>query len=111
MTEPRRRLAIDLPSPYLECFSEVPDIVYDVKPKIEKRIGWYRFVAPPGLRQLSLNTSAKAQVWVNGIPAEVRGGAVSVSAPPSGVSTIAIRLEMEPGDYSGAAFRCLLGWL
>ena len=67
-SEPRRPLAIDLPSPYLTCFDEVPGIVYDIKPRSARRIGWYRFVAPPGLRRLELSRvewkgSASARVW------------------------------------------------
>jgi len=109
VTEPRRRLAIDLPSPYLECFNEVSDIVYDIKPQATKRVGWYRFTAPPGLRQLSLNTRAGARVWVDGVPAEVQDGTAYVPRAPSGVSTVAIRLEMEPGAYGGAAFVLPIG--
>ncbi|MBW8041074.1 MAG: hypothetical protein FVQ85_13880 [Planctomycetes bacterium] len=108
-TEPRRKLAIDLPSPYLECFNEVPDIIYDIKPQGAKRIGWYRFTAPPGLRQLSLNTAAKARVWVDGVEAKVRDGIAYVAKTPLSVSTAAIRLEMEPGAYGGAAFRLPIG--
>lgn len=109
VTEPRRKLAIDLPSPYLECFNEVSDIVYDIKPQATKRVGWYRFTAPPGLRQLSLNTRAGARVWVDGVPAEVQDGTACVPKAPSGVSTVAIRLEMEPGAYGGAAFMLPIG--
>jgi hypothetical protein len=108
-TEPRHHLAIDLPSPYIECFKEVPDIAYDVKPQGEKRIGWYRFAAPPGLCRLLLNTRAKAKVWVNGVKAKVRSGVASIAKPPAGVSTVAIRLEMEHGAYGGAAFPVPIG--
>lgn len=109
VTEPHRRLAIDLPSPYLECFNEVPDIVYDIKPREAKRIGWYRFQAPPGLHRLELGTHAKAQVWVDGIAARVHDGVADVTGPPRGISTVAIRLEMERGVYGGAAFPQPLG--
>ena len=109
VTEPHRRLAIDLPSPYLTCFDEVPDVAYDVKSADDRRIGWYRFTAPPGLRRLHLNTSAKAQVWVDGQPAQVRDGVVHVTNVPTGMSTVAIRLEMEPGKYGGAAFPLPIG--
>ena len=109
VTEPHRRLSIDLPSPYLTCFDEVPDVAYDVKPADEPRIGWYRFTAPPGLRRLKLGTSATAQVWVDGQPAEVRNGVAIVPNVPTGLSTVAIRLHMKPGQYSGAAFPLPLG--
>jgi glycosyl hydrolase family 106( putative alpha-L-rhamnosidase)/glycosyl hydrolase family 2 len=108
-TEPKRRLAIHMPSPYLDCFDEVPDIVYDVKSKTQKRIGWYRFEAPPGLKQLTLPTDAKAQVWVNGIAASVRNGIAHIDPSPQAISKVAVRLEMTPGAYGGAAFTLPLG--
>ena len=109
VTEPRRELAIDLPSPYLTCFDQVADLVYDVKPSKSTRIGWYRFTAPPGLSELTLNTSAAAQVWVDGIPTEVAGGVAQVANPPAGTSTVAIRVEMPDGEYGGAAFKAPIG--
>ena len=112
VTEPRRKLAIDLPSPYLTCFDEVPDIRYDVLPTTARRIGWYRFQAPPGLKKLRLNTTVPARAWVNGAEADVRDGIVDVamlSEPPSGLSTVAVRLTMEPGAYGGAAFPVPIG--
>lgn len=109
VTEPRRRRAIDLASPYLECFAEVPDIAYDVKPRASRRIGWFRFEAPPGLRRLRLGTDAKAQVWVDGAPARVEDGRVRIAEPPAGTSTVAIRLEMKRGSYGGAAFSRPIG--
>ncbi|MHC4401688.1 MAG: glycosylhydrolase-like jelly roll fold domain-containing protein, partial [Planctomycetota bacterium] len=109
VTEPRRKLAIDLPSPYLTCFDEVPEIIYDVKPPAAKRIGWYRFEAPPGLRGLRLRTDASVRVWVDGAPVTVSDGSAKVPEPPSGVSRVALRLEMEPGAYGGAAFPLPIG--
>jgi hypothetical protein len=108
-TEPRRPLSIDLASPYLECFSETPDLVYDVKPEQARRIGWYRFKAPPGLREITLPTNAQAQVWVDGLPAEVLKVKAIAAVRPQGVSQVAIRLEMEPGAYAGAAFSVPIG--
>jgi len=109
VTEPQRRRAIDLPSPYLECFKGAADLVYDVKRLADRRVGWYRFVAPPGLRRLLLRTGARAQVWVDGIPASVSGGTARIENPPRAVSTVAVRLEMEPGAYGGAAFPLPIG--
>ena len=104
VTEPKRPLSVDLESPYLTCFDELPNLTYDVKPEHATRVGWYRFDAPPGLRQLALPTEAKAQVWVDGIPAPVQGKTARITQPPKGVSKVAIRLEMLPGAYAGAAF-------
>lgn len=103
-TEPYRALSIDLPSPYLTCFDATSDIIYDVKPQVDRRVGWYRFVAPPGLKTLTLPTSAAARVWVDGKEAEVQDGVVQVAVPPVGISNVAIRLDMQPGAYGGAAF-------
>ncbi|NOX56667.1 MAG: hypothetical protein GXP27_19920, partial [Planctomycetes bacterium] len=109
VTEPRRKRSVDLPSPYLTCFEEVPEIVYDVKPPSAKRVGWYRFDAPPGLRALHLRTAAPARVWVDGVEVPVRDGVARVPKPPAGVSKVAIRLEMQPGSYGGAAFPLPIG--
>jgi len=109
VTEPKRPLSIDLDSPYLVCFEEVPDIAYDVKPQKNQRIGWYRFDAPPGLSELTLNTTSQAQVWVNGIPAKVRHGKACITTAPAGVSKVAIRLKMKPGGYAGATFSKPIG--
>ncbi|MFV1965796.1 MAG: glycosyl hydrolase, partial [Pirellulaceae bacterium] len=104
VTEPHRSLSIDLTSPYLTCFEAVPDVVYDVKPQSASRIGWYRFQAPPGLKKLALRTTAPARVWVGGVEVEVRDGVAHVEKPPSGPSAVAVRLDMQPGAYGGAAF-------
>jgi hypothetical protein len=109
VTEPKRPLSIDLDSPYLVAFEEVPDITYDTKPEKGQRIGWYRFDAPPGLSVLTLNTTDRAQVWDDGIPARVEHGKARITAAPTGVSKVAIRLEMEPGAYAGAAFSKPIG--
>jgi hypothetical protein len=103
-TEPRRPLSIHLDSPYLQCFAEVPEVIYDVKRPDDPRVGWYRFDAPPGLKRLTLGTATKARIWVDGIEAVVQGGVASVSPAPTGVSKVAVRLEMTPGAYGGAAF-------
>ncbi len=104
VTETKRPLSIDLASPYLVCFDEVPDVVYDVKPDSAPRIGWYRFDAPPGLRRLTLPTEGKVQAWVNGNPVTVRDGAAVLADPPVGVSKVALRVQLQPGAYAGAAF-------
>lgn len=103
-TTPDRPLSINLSSPYLQVFENGPDVTYDVKPEGATRIGWYRFEVPPGIKRLSLNTEADVEAWVNGVQASVEGSEVQVSTPPAGVATVALRLEMNPGRYGGAAF-------
>ncbi|MFH5885471.1 glycosyl hydrolase [Halalkalibaculum sp. DA3122] len=103
-TTPYRPLSISLSSPYITAFDEVPEVRYDIKPRSDKRVGWYRFEAPPGISQLQLDTGAKATVWVNGEKVPINNGIVSIEEPPLDMSIVAIRLEMEPGRYAGAAF-------
>lgn len=104
VTEPRRRLAIELPSPYLTCFEEVPEVIYDVFAPTTTPVGWYRFEAPPGLHRLRLGTDAAARVWVDGREVAVRDGIAEVAEPPRGKSCVAIQMPLRRGAYGGAAF-------
>jgi len=104
-TTPSRPLSVNLNTPLLEVFNEMPDIVYDVKPESDDNIGWYRFEAPPGLKEMTLNANAKdAAVWINGIKVPVKDGVVKINTPPVDKSCVAIRLEMKRDKYAGAAF-------
>ncbi len=109
VTEPDRPLSIDLDSPYLTCFDEVPDMVYDTKSDDASRVGWFRFEVPPGLKRLTLPTTAKVEAWVNGETVPVKGGIVTVASLPSDVSKVALRVQMDPGAYSGAVFTAPIG--
>jgi len=100
---PYRPLSVNLSTPYIQVFNETPDIVYDVKREKANRVGWYRFDAPPGIKEIALQTN-NATVWVNGTELAVHDGVAKVNNPPTGVSKVAIRLEMERGKYAGAAF-------
>jgi hypothetical protein len=102
-TTPYRPLSVNLSTPYIQVFDEMPDIVYDVKKESAARVAWYRFDAPPGLKEIGLGTE-NATVWVDGNNAVVDRGIAKVTNPPVGVSKVAIRLKMEPGQYAGAAF-------
>jgi len=102
-TTPYRPLSVNLNTPYLQVFDEMPDILYDVKSESDNHFGWYRFETPPGLTEITL-PSNEARVWVNGIEIPVNNGLVKLKNPPVRVSTIAVRLKMEPGWYAGAAF-------
>lgn len=101
-TAPQRALSVNLDSPYLTCFAEAPDIVYDVKPAENNHIGYYRFTAPPGLKSLQLGAQTRA--WVDGREVPVADGVATVTSPPSGVSQILLQVTMPPGAYAGAAF-------
>ena len=102
-TTPYRPLSVNLTSPYIQVFDALPDIVYDVKSESVSRIGWYRFVAPPGLKEIALHTE-NATVWVDGIQSPVEGGVAKIRHPSTGISNVAIRLKMKRGEYAGAAF-------
>ncbi|HIL69762.1 MAG TPA: hypothetical protein EYG38_07930, partial [Verrucomicrobia bacterium] len=104
VSKPRRPLSIHLDSPYLECFDEVPDIIYDVKKPGERRVGWYRFDCPPGVKQINLPGKVDARIWLNGNSVEVRNQTAFISTPPADVSKAVVRIEMDHGAYAGAAF-------
>lgn len=103
-TTPYRPLSVNLSSPYIKVFDELPSIAYDVKKEKENRIGWYRFEAPPGIKEIELQNN-NVKVWVNGKEVAVNKGVAIIENPPKGVSKIAVRLEMSRGEYAGAAFK------
>ncbi len=102
-TTPYRPLSVNLSTPYIQVFEEMPNIVYDVKNESATRMAWYRFDAPPGIKVITLGTE-NTTVWVNGKKAEVEDGIARIMTPPTGVSKVAIRLKMERGEFAGAAF-------
>jgi hypothetical protein len=102
-TTPPRPLSVTLNTPYIDVFDEMPDIIYDVKSESDNHFGWYRFEAPPGLTEITLPKN-EAMVWVNGVQMQVNNGLVKLKNPPVNVSTVAVRLNMKPGGYAGAAF-------
>ncbi len=108
-TTPPRPLSISLQSPEIEVFDELPDIVYDVKRNSSHRVGWYRFKAPPGLKGMTLNSLNDAIVWVDGNEQTVINGKVFIDNPPSGISTVAIRMDLQRGEYYGAPFTQPIG--
>lgn len=102
-TTPYRPLSVNLETPLLEVFDEMPGIDYDIKSESEDRWAWYRFEAPPGLKELTLPKN-EARIWINGREIKAINGVVKIQNPPIGVSKVAIRLKMNRGQYAGAAF-------
>jgi hypothetical protein len=100
---PYRPLSVNLSSPYIQVFDEMPGIAYDIKRASAKRVGWYRFEVPPGTKEIALYTE-EAQAWVNGKKVQVHNGTVVIEDPPPDVSSVAVRLVLERGRYAGAAF-------
>lgn len=102
-TTPYRPLSVNLSSPLIQVFDEMPDIVYDVKNESAKRVCWYRFEAPPGIKEIVLHND-NASVWVNGKEVKINDGVAIIENPPAEASNVAVRLKMKPGEYAGAAF-------
>jgi len=91
--------------PLLRWFVNPQDLVFDITPEKENRVGWYRFPAPPGMKAMRLNTNAsKVEAWVDGQLVEVKGDKIELESPIQEISQVALRLEQKPGCYAGAAF-------
>jgi alpha-L-rhamnosidase/Glycosyl hydrolases family 2, sugar binding domain len=92
--------------PLLRWFKEPQRLVFDVMPPQAKRVGWYRFLAPPGVRAIHLQSQATAMhAWIDGKPASIEGGKILLSPPRRDVSQVALRVEQERGSYAGAVFQ------
>jgi hypothetical protein len=82
--------------------------VFDTRSQVARPAGWYRFIAPPGLRSLTLPVSGKPKVWADGKELVVSGSAgdwkAALAEPARSSSVVAIRVEQTRGDYGGAAF-------
>jgi hypothetical protein len=82
--------------------------VFDTRSQVVRPAGWYRFIAPPGLRSLTLPVSGKPKVWADGKELVVSGSAgdwkAALAEPARSSSVVAIRVEQTRGDYGGAAF-------
>ena len=76
---------------------------FDVRPNEKTPVGWYRFVAPPGLRAMTIiNARGKVQAWANGKPL-TGNGKLTVPKPLAKPVTVLLRIEQERGFYGGAA--------
>ena len=108
----------DVPAPAeslaLRWFSSPGTLLPDPTPGKTQPVGWYRFVAPPGLRGMRIVARGRIGVWVDGVEADVRefplgsDGAqpyqVIVTRPSERSVMVAIRVEQERGCYAGAVF-------
>jgi hypothetical protein len=85
----------------------------DALPAVAKPACWYRFVAPPGLRAMTLTAYGTVQAWTDGQPVTVTPeptsahGAVryrlSLGSLVPGNAVVALRIEPPRGSYGGAA--------
>lgn len=94
------------PLPSLPWFQPGAELVWDVHEADHPRVGWLRFEAPPGTREMQLPLQAAgAQVWVDGTAVDVDAGRVTLAEPATAVALVAVRLRQNPGSYAGAALR------
>ena len=89
-------------------FKDAKRPVFDTRSQVAQPAGWYRFIAPPGLRSLTLPVSGKPQVWADGKELVVSGSAgdwkATLAEPVRSSAVVAIRVEQTRGNYGGAAF-------
>ncbi|MHC4180420.1 MAG: glycosylhydrolase-like jelly roll fold domain-containing protein, partial [Planctomycetota bacterium] len=88
-------------------------LLMDAMPAVGKPVGWYRFVAPPGLRGMTLTAYGKVQAWADGRPVTIAAeettarGAVRyrliLDDPIAGKAKVAMRIEPLHGYYGGSA--------
>ena len=87
---------------------------YDVWAADAKPVGWYRFVAAPGLEAMTVTCYGVPQGWADGRPVRVEQQQVLVSGatqyrlildePVGGMAHVALRIEQPRGFYGGSAF-------
>ena len=91
--------------PLLRWFVKPQKLTFDITPQKESRVGWYRFLAPPGLKSMRVNLNArKVTAWIDGKSVTVQGGRITLESPMEEVCQVALRVEQKPGCYAGAAF-------
>jgi hypothetical protein len=87
-------------------------IKFDIYPSEKPAACWYRFIAPPGLKSMTIRaTSGDIKVWIDGKSQNVKTistGPVSTYIAESGnlfpeKSVVAIRVVQTIGDYGGSA--------
>ena len=91
--------------PLLNWYRKPSPLVLDVRSAGAKRVGWYRFTAPPGLRVMRLRLDAvHVEAWVDGESVPVQDGVVTLPQVRAEASTVALRVRQRPGVYAGAVF-------
>ena len=90
--------------PQLQWFdANAPD--YEARTSGQPNVGWFRFDAPPGLREIRLNCDAEeVEAWANGIPLDVEGDRARPRQIIEDRSEIALRVRHRRGACEGAAF-------
>ncbi|MCF7849904.1 MAG: hypothetical protein K9M45_13715 [Kiritimatiellales bacterium] len=90
---------------------------FDTRSGEKQPVGWYRFVSPPGLKELTITARGRVAVWVDGkevkskmgkaeYAGDVTENAVTYRAeiekPSAGPVPVALRIEQARGCYGGA---------
>jgi len=90
-------------SPMAMSWGDKPGVLpFDVRPDEKTPVGWYRFVAPPGLKAMTLAARGRVQAWANGEPM-TGTSRLTVPHPSLKPVTVLLRIEQERGCYAGAA--------
>jgi hypothetical protein len=86
---------------------------FDVRPRVSRPVGWYRFVSPPGLRKMTVIAHGKVQAWADGSPMAITVGRgredgsrehqATVSQAAAAPVKVVLRIEQDRGYYGGAA--------
>jgi len=87
-------------------------IEFDIKPADRFPAGWYRFTAPPGLKNMIIRSTGRFKVFIDGKPQRIKSinyrsqsaflTVIGNEIPNK--SVVAIRVEQTRGNYGGAAF-------
>ncbi len=100
-------------TPLAMSWYDRPGVVpFDVHDDEARPVGWYRFVAAPGLRAMTVRCHGTLQAWAEGVPmlVEKQGESsdglakyrVVASEPISGMAKVALRIEQQRGFSGGA---------
>lgn len=77
---------------------------FDVRASEARPVGWYRFVAPPGLRALTVTARGRVEAWAGDTPLTSAGnGTFTLPQSATRPVTVRLRIEQERGFYGGAA--------
>jgi hypothetical protein len=91
------------PSPLATSWLDRPGVLpFDVRPAEKNPVGWYRFLAPPGLRAMNVKARGKVQAWAGAAPM-IGTGKFLVPEPSAKPVMVWLRIEQERGCYAGAA--------
>jgi len=92
--------------PKLKWFINKKDFIYDITPSKKDIIGWYRFNAPPGLKEIGVELKVKNyDCWIDGEKFEIADNRVILKKPKLNISKVVFRVTHKPGYYAGAAVR------